>query len=506
MKQALLTLVALLLAPLNALFASDVAKPASPNIVLIYADNLGYGDLGCYGNADIQTPRIDQLAQEGVRCTDFYVVASTCTVSRGAILTGRHPLRNGLTRQLVTSENWTGVGLPHRERILPQYLKEAGYATACFGKWNIGFAPGSRPTERGFDEFLGCRSGNIHYFKHTYHGEYDIFKGIERHPMEGYSTDIFADAACDFIKRKAGQPFLVYLPFNAPHYVSTVNTAPGEKPQWHVPGKYLERYGWPADDQTEKHRYLALVTAMDDAVGRVLDTLDECGQRENTLVMFISDMGAILRPTHGLGVASNAPFHDGAPSLYEGGVRVPAIFRWPGKIEPGSTSQEMLSHLDVLPLCLAVAGLTAPTDRILDGRNPLPTLTGESPGPLHERLFFHLGDRDALREGRLKIVRDKSSEPWQLYDLAADPGESQNLASQRPADVVRLAAAFERWQVDVKQDASGPQLPPPAGARRPLRIATFQTDATPPLGSPLCFGLVKPALEIVTPLTARGVV
>src|SRR6185369_209234 len=226
----------------------------------------------------------------------------------------------------------------------------------------IGFAAGSRPTERGFDEFLGFRSGNIHYFKHTYHGEYDIFRGTERHRVEGYSTDLFADAACEYIRRAAGRPFFVYLPFNAPHYVSTVNTLPDkdEKPQWHVPGKYLARYGWPDDDETEKHRYLALLTALDDAVGRVLDTLDLSGLRDNTLVMFISDMGAVLRPTHGLGVASNAPFRDGAPSAYEGGVRVPAIFRWLGRIKPGTECDDVLSQLDVLPLCLAAAGLPRP--------------------------------------------------------------------------------------------------------------------------------------------------
>lgn len=447
----------LLLCVLCALCGSVFAKP---NVLLIYADNLGYGDLGCYGNAEVKTPRLDRLAREGVRCTDFYVVASTCTVSRGALLTGRQPLRNGLTHQLVTTENWNGIGLPHRERILPQYLREAGYATACFGKWNIGFAPGSRPTERGFDEFLGCRSGNIHYFKHTYHGDYDIFRGTERHRVEGYSTDIFADAACEFIRRKGDQPWFVYLPFNAPHYVSKVNTEPGETPEWHVPGHYLERYGWPADDKTEKHRYLALLTAMDDAVGRVLDTLDERGLRENTLVMFISDMGAILRPTHGLGVASNAPFRDGAPSLYEGSVRVPAIFRWPGKIAAGTEDRPMLSHLDVLPLCLAAAGIEPPKDRVLDGRDPLPALAGKSASP-HERLIFTYAKSAALREGTLKLVRSAESKPWELYDLANDPAESRNLASERTGDVARLDAAFQTWLTDVKRDASEPAPRPP---------------------------------------------
>jgi arylsulfatase A len=436
--------------------AAQAAAPR-PNIVLIYVDNLGYGDLGCYGNKEIQSPRIDQLAKEGVRCTDFYVVTATCTPSRGALLTGRHPRRNGLMHQLVTSENWTGIGLPHRERILPQYLKEAGYATACIGKWNIGWAPGSRPTERGFDEFLGCRSGNIHYWKHTYHGEYDIFRGLEEHRLEGYSTDLFADAACDFIRRTAGRPFFLYLPFNAPHYVSTVNTKPddNEKPVWHVPGKYLERYGWPADDQTEKHRYLALLTAMDDAVGRVLDTLDAAGQRENTLVMFMSDMGAILRPTHGLGVASNAPFRAGAPDMYEGGIRVPAIFRWPGRIKPGTETGEVLTHLDILPLCLAVSGAPALPGRVLDGRDPLPVLTGRAKSP-HERIVAELRDAAALREGNLKIVRPKPGKPWELYDLAADPGETRDLAAGRPDDLARLTAAFAAWEADVKRDATPP--------------------------------------------------
>jgi arylsulfatase A-like enzyme len=455
MKHLRSLLVGCVLTPLLLSAAESSTTGRVPNIVLMYADNLGYGDLGCYGNRQVLTPRIDRLAREGVRCTDFYVVTPTCTVSRGAILTGRQSLRNGLTHQLVTSENWTGIGLPHRERIMPQYLRDAGYETACFGKWNIGFAAGSRPTERGFDEFLGCRSGNIHYFKHTYHGEYDIFLGIDVHRVEGYSTDVFADAACDYIRRKADRPFFLYLPFNAPHYVSTVNTSPGEKPQWHVPGEYLKRYGWPEDDETEQHRYHALLTALDDAAGRVLDTLDATGLRDNTLVMFISDMGAILRPTHGLGVASNAPFRDGAPSLYEGGIRVPAIFRWPGKIKPGTLCREMLSQLDVLPLLLAASGGKPQQGRILDGRDPLPALTGVARSP-HERLVFTYRTGSALREGTLKLIRSSPTQPWELYDLAADPGETTNLASQRTADVARLDAAYQAWLADVRRDASEP--------------------------------------------------
>jgi arylsulfatase A len=442
---------------LSCLASAAWAAPARPNILLIYVDNLGYGDLGCYGNIGIQTPRTDQLAREGVLCRDFYVVSPTCTVSRGALLTGRHPLRNGLAHQLRTTENWHGIGLPHRERILPQYLQEGGYATACFGKWNIGFAPGSRPTERGFGEFLGLRSGNIHYFKHTYHGEYDIFKGTERHHVEGYSTEIFADAICDYLRRHAQseRPFFVYLPFNAPHYVSTVNTAKGEKPEWQTPAKYLERYGWQAGEPNEKRRYFAVLTALDDAVGRVLDTLDATGLRENTLVIYLSDMGALLRPTQGFDAASNAPFRDGAPSLYEGGIRVPAIFRWPGQIKPGTVTTEILSQLDLLPLCLRAAGLPLPMDRVLDGHDPLPALTGAAKSP-YSHLVAHLNGAAAVRERRLKIVRPAATAPWELYDLVADGVESKNLADTKPADLQRLAAHYTAWEADVKRDASAP--------------------------------------------------
>ncbi len=451
----------LLVAPVSLYAAGGLATNPLPNVLLLYLDNVGYGDLGCYGHPLVKTPRMDRLASEGVRCTEFYVAASSCTPSRGAILTGRHPLRNGLAHQLRTNENWIGIGLPQRERILPQYLKQAGYATACFGKWNIGFAPGSRPTERGFDEFFGFRSGNINYYTHTYHGEYDMFRGTECHKVEGYSTDLFADAARDFIRRHGQTPWLVYLPFNAAHYVSSVNMAPGEKPEWQVPGKYLERYGWPANDPDEKHRYLAVLTALDDAIGRVLDTLDDLKLRQRTLVILISDNGAFMLPKCGLEVASNAPLRSGGTTCYEGGVRVPAMFRWPGKIEPNTVCQEMLSHLDVLPLCLAAAGLPLPQDRVLDGRDPLDALSGRAKSP-HARLAFGFGQTAGLREGALKLVRSKPSAAWELYDLAADPGEQEDLAARRRADLARLAAEFEQWLIEVKTDASEPAARPPA--------------------------------------------
>lgn len=450
---SLLALVAL------AVGAPNAQRPA--NILLVYVDNVGYSDLGCYGNRAVRTPRIDQFAREGARCTDFYVVASSCTPSRGSLLTGRYPARNGLAHQLSPAENFAGIGLPQRERILPQDLKPAGYATGCFGKWNIGFAPGSRPTERGFDEFFGFRSGNINYFTHTYWGQPDMYRQTEPVRVEGYSTDLFADEAATFILRNAARPWFVYLPFNAVHFVGKNNVGPDEKPTWQVPAQYLERYGRKADEPDEKIRYLAVLTALDDALGRVLDTIDALGQRAQTLVMVISDNGAFMMPGRGLEVASNRPLRDGGTTSYEGGVRTACLVRWPGQIPAGSVCREPLCNLDVLPLCRRAAGLPAAGDRILDGRDPLPTLAGQAKSP-HERLVFGYAKTAGLRAGRHKIVRSSPAKPWELYDLAADPGETRNLAADQPRLRAQLEADYRRWEEDVKQDAS-PRSPVPEG-------------------------------------------
>lgn len=435
---------------------------AATNFLLIYVDNLGYGDLPCYGaTSGALTPHLDRLAAEGVRCTDFYVVTSSCTPSRGALLTGRYPRRNGLVHQLRPEENQRGIGLPHRERLLPGYLKDAGYATGCFGKWNIGFAEGSRPTERGFDEFLGFRSGNIHYYKHLYHGEMDLRRGTEPVDLGGsYATDLFADAAVDFIERNRARPWFAYVPFGAVHFVSRANTEPGEEPVWQVPEKYLRRYGLAADEADPRKRFLAVLTALDDAVGRLVAKVDELGLGENTLVALVSDNGAFMLKDRGLEVQSNAPLRDGGTTVYEGGVRVPALFRWTGRLPAGSVCPAMLSHLDLLPLALGLAGLKRPTERVLDGRDPLPALAGDEAASPHPFLAFEYNRHSGLREGQWKIVRPGPGKPWELYHLGDDPGESRDLAADRPAELARLVATFADWERDVAADASPPAPKP----------------------------------------------
>jgi arylsulfatase A len=427
-------------------FATGVAAADRlPNVLLIYIDNVGYGDIGCYGNPVIRTPNIDRLAREGVRCTDFYVVTSSCTPSRGALLTGRYPLRNGLTHQLNRDENWTGVGLPHSETILPQFLKRAGYATGCFGKWNIGFAEGSRPTDRGFDEFLGCRSGNIDYYSHVYNGREDMYRGTEPVDIEGYSTDLIADAACDFIRRHRGRPFLAYVPFNAAHVPNPKNKAPGVPTVWQAPAKYFEQYDYAADSTDPHEGYHAAMTALDAGIGRILAQIDKSGLRENTIVVAASDNGASIREDLILETGANAPFRGGRTETYEGGIRTACIVRWPERFKPGTVCREPVANIDLLPMILSAARLSPPRDLKLDGRDPTATLAGETPSP-HEYLFFEFRKWSAARSGRWKIVRSRPDAAFELYDLATDWGEARDLAEEEPEIAGRLTRAFEKWR------------------------------------------------------------
>lgn len=429
--------------------ASPLAA-APPNIVLIYIDNVGYGDIGCYGNPVIRTPNIDQLAREGVRCTDFYIVTSSCTPSRGALLTGRYPLRNGLTHQLGRDENWTGVGLSHSERILPQYLKQAGYATACFGKWNIGFAKGSRPTDRGFNEFLGCRSGNIDFYTHVYNGQEDMYRGTEPVDIEGYSTDLFADAACDFIRRNRSRPFLAYVPFNAAHVPNPKNKAAGAPTIWQAPGKYFEEYGYTADSTDPDEGYHAVMTALDAGIGRIVEQVDKSELRENTIVIVASDNGASIRESLVLETGTNAPFRGGRTETYEGGIRTACVVRWPARLKAGTVCREPVANIDFLPMFLAAADIELPGDRVIDGRNPTRTLAGEAPSP-HKTLFFEFRKWSGARSGRWKIVRPQFGQPFELYDLKTDWREKNNLASDRPEIAKELSLRFDRWREELNR-------------------------------------------------------
>jgi arylsulfatase A len=433
----------------SAVAAAPSPGERPPNVLLISIDNVGYGDLGCYGNRAVRTPRIDRLAGQGVRCTDFYSASPSCSTSRAALLTGRYPERNGLTRQLPSREG-PDDGLRTSEVLLPQYLKPRGYATGCFGKWNIGFLPGKRPTERGFDEYFGHASGNIDYYSHLYNGRNDLYRGVESVVVDGYSTDLFADAACDFIRRHASRPFLAYVPFNAAHYPNPKNLRSGEPLVWQAPDSAFAAYGLPPDEPDATKRYRAVLTALDAGIGRVVDQVDALGLADRTLLILVSDNGAFMLAGRGLEVASNAPWRDGGVTLYEGGIRVPCIVRWPGRIPPGTVCRQPWVSVDLLALILGAAGVASPADRIVDGRDPISLLAGVAPAE-ERSLFFTWADSGAVRRGRYKLLRTGPAdrEPFRLFDLADDPGETRDVAAEHPAVAAALRREWDDWSGQV---------------------------------------------------------
>ncbi|QDS93986.1 Arylsulfatase [Roseimaritima multifibrata] len=436
------------------LLQTAFVKADPPNILIITADNLGYGDLPIYNPASpIIAPNLERLASQGARLTNFYTASPTCTVSRACLLTGRIPQRHGLVNQLAGVEGNYGIGLSQKEILVPQILKRStqSYSTGCFGKWNIGFAEGSRPTERGFDEFLGHASGNIDYYHHIYAGKHDLFKGTNPFDATGtYSTDLFADAAIDFIRRKSSSKdcWFCYVPFNAPHFPSARNKQPGQKNEYQAPDEAFAAYGVSADQADPKRRYDAVVTALDAAIGRLIDAVDDSAAADNTFVFFFSDNGAFQLGRKGLDVGDNAPLKSGGVTCWEGGLRVPALARWPGKIAAGSVVSEPLWSPDLMIACARLSGTELPTDRTFDGRNPLPVLCNGAASP-HESMFFNFRSHAALRQGDWKIVREKPTAAWQLFNLAEDIGESHDLAARKPETVAELEQTFAEWNTSL---------------------------------------------------------
>jgi arylsulfatase A-like enzyme len=426
-----------------------------PNILIITVDNLGYGDLQAYNpGSPIKTPNIDKFAKQGARLTSYYTASPTSTASRAALLTGRIPQRNRLDYQLPGIAGNYGIGLPHSEIIIPQIVKKSltDYATGAFGKWNIGFAPGSRPTERGFDEFFGHVSGNINYYTHYYNTKHDLYKDTVEVNRDGeYCTDIFADAAIDFIGRNTARskPWFTYLPFNAPHYPNALNNSPGVPNVWQAPEWALGAYGLSPDEPDPKKRYNAVVTALDAAIGRVLNTIDSLGIADNTFVFLFSDNGAFMIKNSGLEVSSNAPLRDGGVTCWEGGLRVAAFARWPGKIKANSVIETPLWSPDLLIACAKLSGAELPEELVLDGKDPLPVLLGKKKRSPHDSFFFQYEKHAAFRLGDWKIVRTDPEQPWQLFNLESDISETLNRASEMPEMVKKMNLMFDSKQKEV---------------------------------------------------------
>lgn len=456
-------LAACLIAPLHGAERAGKAS-AAPHILLILADDLGYADVGFHGST-IKTPNLDRLAASGARLEQFYV-QPVCSPTRAALMTGRYPIRHGL--QVGVVRPWAQYGLPLEERTLPQALREAGYATAICGKWHLGhFQRDYLPTHRGFDHQYGHYNGALDYFTHERDGGHDWHRNDKACYDQGYSTFLLADEAIRLIRsHDATRPLFLYLPFNAVH-------APHQ-----VPRQYIEPY---ADLIEPRRTYAGMVTAMDEAIGRVLAALDEKRMRRDTLVVFSSDNGG---PAPGR-VTSNGPFRAGKGTLYEGGVRVAALAAWEGRIQAGTLVHQPLHVVDWYPTLVRLAGGSLDQKMPLDGRDAWPTIAEGKPSPHGEILLnaapasgaILVGDWKLVIRGEVGAAEDQKAtgkrvgkrkkpggDPAELFNLAEDPYEKNNLAEKHPDRVKDLRARYQRLAAQAVPPRSAPK---PSGFQSP---------------------------------------
>jgi arylsulfatase A-like enzyme len=460
------------------LLAVPAAAADRPNIVFILADDLGWGDLGCYGQTKIRTPSIDKLAAEGMRFTQAYAGNAVCAPSRCCLMTGKHPghahVRNN--RQWKPEVRWSGqVPLPEDTVTLPKLLKAKGYATGAMGKWGLGSPENSGdPAKQGIDHFFGyyCQAhAHNHYPAYVYRNG----KRIELDGNDGsatgkqYTQDLFEAEALQFIRDHRGGPFFLYLPFTVPHLALQVpDDSLAEYKGKFDETPYRGKQYLPHD--TPRAAYAAMVTRMDRSVGRVMDLLKELNLDDNTLVLFSSDNGAIdaYAGTDARFFRSIGDLRGMKGSLYEGGIRTPLIARWPGRIKPGTTSDLPTAFWEVLPTLCDAAGVETPKD--IDGVSILPTLLGRAGQPPHDFLYWEFpgyGGQQAVRRANWKAVRQglgKGPAELELYDLAADPSEKLNLAAKH-TDVVKQLVAIMREQHTRSDLFPLQSVDPPAGKK-----------------------------------------
>lgn len=432
----LLTLVALLNAP-----ALVLAAAPQPNIVIIVADDLGYGDLGVHGCKDIPTPHIDSIAKAGVRCTSGHVTGPYCSPTRAGLLTGRYQQRFGHEFNpggaKAGGAKAGASGLPTTERTIADRLKAAGYVTGLVGKWHLGSAEQFHPNRRGFDEFFGFLGGAHAYFP----GQgAPIYRNSEVVAEEDYLTEAIAREAASFIDRHQSRPFFLYLSFNAVHT------------PMHATDARLKKFSHIQD--SKRRAYAAMLSAMDDGVGGTLARLRENGLEQNTLVFFLSDNGGPTMRGVSVNGSQNAPLRGSKRTTLEGGIRVPFFVRWTGKLPAGAIYDEPVIQLDILPTALAAAGISLEERPAIDGVNLLAQLSGQTDRSPHEALYWRFGKQMAIRRGDWKLVRydttadgavDGGISPARLYDLANDIGERDDLAAHHPDRVKELQAAWDKW-------------------------------------------------------------
>lgn len=479
--RAIVLLTACLSASVIVLCEAHAAPAAAqPNIIVLLADDLGYGELGCQGNSQIPTPHIDSLARDGIRFTDAYVTAPFCSASRAGFMTGRYQTRFGYEFNPIGADNEDPeAGLPASELTLAQHLHYAGYTTALIGKWHLGGTAAYHPIRRGFDEFFGFLHEGHFYVPPPYHGvttmlrrrtlpggksgrwlgdglvysthmgydepAYDannpIIRGGQPVVEEEYLTDALTREAVDFIDRNTDKPFFLYLAYNAVH--SPLQGA----------DSYMEKFAH--IDDIHRRIFAAMLANLDDSVGAVLQKLRDEQLEDNTLVVFFSDNGG---PTREL-TSSNLPLRGEKGSVYEGGIRIPFLIRWPGQIPAGTTYEHPIVSLDLFATAAAVARAPLPRNRPLDGVDLLPYLSGAQTSPPHQELFWRTGQRAAIRIGDWKLLKNPrrgGSDEWQLYHLAEDISEEHNLAAREPERVHELLGRWNALNDEMREAAWRP--------------------------------------------------
>ncbi|MHC4483110.1 MAG: sulfatase-like hydrolase/transferase [Planctomycetota bacterium] len=422
------------------------APTGKPNVILIMADDLGYGDVGCYGSKTIKTPNIDALAEGGLRFTDFHSNGAMCSPTRAALLTGRYQQRSGIEGVLSGKSNYdTGIAL--EEVTFAEVLKTAGYATACFGKWHLGYTPAFNAVRQGFDTYRGFVAGGSDYHSHIDRsGRPDWWKDDKLLAEEGYTTELLSDHAARFIEQHKDRPFCVYVPYQAVHFPFQ---GPNDEADRVIGGNYWSKakYGRRYDDvEDRKVAYKEMVESLDAGVGRIVKKLNELGLERNTLVFFTSDNGAYRW------VGSNLPCRGQKSDLWEGGHRVPAVAYWPGKIKPGTVTRETILTMDLFPTMVAMADAKLPSGLKLDGVNILPVLLEGKSLP-HRTLFWRTKREGAVRKGPWKLLMGAKKERQYgfvgLYNLDSDIGEKNNLVEEKPQLLNMLKAEFAAWEKEV---------------------------------------------------------
>lgn len=445
--------------------------PDRPNVIVMVSDDQGYNDVGYQGMKDIPTPNIDALARSGVRFSNGYVSCPVCSPTRAGLNTGRYQQRFGHELNPGPAGYTENFGLPLTEVTMADRMKAAGCVTGAVGKWHLGSAEKFSPLRRGFDEFFGFPGGGHDYFRNDLQGNNPIRRGDKPVHEAEYLTDAFTREAVDFISRHAKERFFLYLAYNAVH-------SPLQ-----APDKYLKRF--PQIENERRRQHAAMMAAMDDGIGRVVEAVRTKGLEDRTLIFFLADNGGPTVQT----TSSNHPLRGVKGQVYEGGIRVPFLVSWKGRLPAGKVYDRPVISLDIFPTAVAAAGGTLPEGRKLDGVDLLPHLAGEKSGPPHEQLFWRFGAQAATRKGDWKLVRlaNQGQPQVELYNLADDISEEKNLADDKPDIVKELTSSLEAWNAQLaeplwrgqgRRQAAG-RAPAERGVLRERRAQRQQQQSAP---------------------------